>query len=110
MAVHLRDALKLMGERLPNGTMRPFSLQAYTYNRKSREGGRKLELTDAVLLTKDALPSPVPFRARKRKALDKRRHPDHFATSTRNLRMPAGDVVKVNIWLITHFNGEPVHY
>lgn len=108
--VHLRDMLRLMAERLPDGRMRPFNCTAYTYNRGTKEGGQRLEFTDAVLLTKDALPGPPPKtrKGRGRLAADGRRRPDHFGLATRNLLLPDGAVRKVHLYLITEFNGMAV--
>jgi hypothetical protein len=118
--LHLRDALTLMGEKDQTGKPLPFSLVCYTHNRKTKEGGRRVEIPQATWLTEDALANPRTYTQRQesRKARSggklpagsKGRPGDHWRNATRNLLLPNGDIHKCIIWLITEFNGQRVVY
>lgn len=110
--IHFRDMLRMMGERDPAGTPVRFNLRGFTYNRKTKEGGRTSAYHDATLLVEDALPNPrdIDKRAAERKAraeatTAKHRPGDHFRNATRDLLTPDQEKHRVIIWTITHFNG-----
>lgn len=113
--IHLRDALRMMGQKTPDGTPVPFSYVGYTFNRKTLRGGERVEIPEAVLLTEEALPNPRSMRRRESdraaKATDptaRHRPGAHFRNATRNLLLPTGDKHKVIVWLMTEFNGARV--
>lgn len=111
--IHLRDALRLMGEKHPaTGEPVPFRYRGFTYNRKSKAGGEVVELPEAVLLTEEARPNPRGMRVRQEARLAKaasstaRHRPgSHFRNATRDLLLPTGDKHRIIVYLMTHFNG-----
>ncbi len=115
--VHLRDMLTLMGQQGPNGEPLPFSLVCYTHNRKTKAGGRRVEIPEARWLTEAALPNPRTYTQRQASKKAKAESPrsrhrpgDHWRNATRNLLLPDGSVHKCIIWLVTEFNGMRVVY
>lgn len=85
----------------------PFSLMAITCNKKLKTGGEELFIKQAW--------KHNPLKASERQAIAKaqpesslRKNPNHFKNSTRNLRLPNGDIREVHIRLIRQFNGKTV--
>lgn len=120
--IHLRDALTLMDARDANGRLLPFDLEHYTYNRKTKEGGEKQVLEGVRLNVPDAYPQQMTLRGGKARArtvameprrtalglVDGRSRPQHFANTTRDLLLADGAVHRLNIFLLTRFNGDEV--
>jgi hypothetical protein len=91
--IHLRDALRLLGERDPiTGEMKEVSYVRYTHNRR----------------TEDTRPNPRTMRARaeaKANRDDRRREVTHFKLGTRDFVLPDGSIDRAIICLITEVNG-----
>lgn len=85
-----------------------FSLMVITANKQTGEGGEELYIPRAW---KNAAIS-----AKEQKALDAaqkqedvfRRNPNHYDNSTRNVRLPNGEIRKIHIRLVRQFNGKTV--
>ncbi len=110
--IHFRDMLTLMDQQDAEGRPVPFSLTHYTHNRKTLEGGRRVELPQALHLTEAALPNPRTYTQRQASKAAQAQNPrsrhrpgDHWRNATRNLLLPDGTIHKCIIWLITEFNG-----
>lgn len=85
----------------------PFSLMAITWDEKKKTGGEELFIKQAW--------KHNPVKPEDRKAIAQaqpktllRKNPNHFNNSTRNLRLPNGEIRKVHIRLIRQFNGKTV--
>lgn len=109
--IHLRDALRLMGEKDPEGQPVPFRYAGYTHTRKTGRGGELVEIPECVLLTEAAQANPRSMRRRaearehRATALGVKHRPGaHFRNSTRDLLLPTGDKHRIIIWLMTMFN------
>jgi hypothetical protein len=107
--IHLRDALRLLGERDPiTGEMKEVSYVRYTHNRRTKRGGKRVRVTRAKLLTEDTRPNPRTMRARaeaKANRDDRRREVTHFKLGTRDFVLPDGSIDRAIICLITEVNG-----
>lgn len=110
--IHLRDALRIMEEKDPEGQPIHFSYKGYTHNRKTSRGGEEVEIPEAVLLTEAALANPRSMRQRiqdkavRASALGVKHRPGaHYRNSTRDLLLPTGDKHRIIIWLMTEING-----
>lgn len=110
--IHLRDALRLMGEIGPNEQPAPFRYAGFTHNRKTGNGGERIEIPEAVLLTEAALANPRSMRVREQSRAAKATNPSakhrpgaHFRSATRDLLLPTGEKHRVIVWLMTEFNG-----
>jgi hypothetical protein len=113
--IHLRDALRMMGDKTPDGQPIPFRYKGFSFNRKTLRGGDEVNIPECVLLTEAALANP---RSMRRRASDraakatstsaKHRPGAHFRNATRDLLLPTGDKHRVIVWLMTEFNGQRV--
>lgn len=110
--IHLRDALRLMSEIGPNDQPVPFRYAGYTYNRKTGNGGERIEIPEAVHLTEAARANPRTMRRRQEDRAAKAKDPGakhrpgaHFRSATRDLLLPTGEKHRVIVWLMTEFNG-----
>jgi hypothetical protein len=97
--------LKEVLDHLDSG--QEFSMMVITCNEKKQTGGEELWI--------DKAEKHLPLNHRQRAALKKqqpssllKKNPNHYDNSTRNLRMPNGDLVKIHIRLIRIFNGKTV--
>lgn len=117
-SIHLRDVLALLYEKDPlTGALRPCSFKHYTFNRRSKEGGKLCSVPEAVALTEQAQANPKAYRERResRRALlvdphARHRPGDHWRNATRDFKLPTGEVHRVIIWLIVEFNGMTVRW
>lgn len=115
--IHLHDALRLMHQADPKtGKAVPCSYVRYTHNRKTGEGGRRVEVHDAVPVKEATLANPRSYTQRRAsraaKAVDphaRHRPGDHWKNATRNMMLPNGDIDKMIIWLLVEFNGMKVY-
>lgn len=110
--IHLRDVLRLMTATDEDGRPARFHLEVYTYNRQTGEGGRRVEYHDCTLLTERSHgPRPMSAKKRERRAAykDRRRRPNLFELALRQIQEPHGQVRRIHVYLITKFNGLPVH-
>lgn len=109
--IHLRDVLRLMAAKDEHGNPARFSLECYTYNRHTRLGGVRTEYHGCTLLTEEAQARPMSAqkKARRARSVDRRKRPRLFDLALRQIQEPHGQVRRVHIYLITKFNGQPVH-
>lgn len=101
----------MMGDKTPEGQPIPFRYAGYTFNRKTGQGGERVEIPECVLLTEAALPNPRTMRRRASEreakataATAKHRPGAHFRHATRDLLLPTGDKHRAIMWLMTEFN------
>lgn len=111
--IALLDVLKIIGHVDPmTQAPKPCSYVRYTHNRRTGDGGRRVEVANAVWLTENAQANPREYNERQAsraaKALDPNaRHKpgEHWRNATRNFLLPDGSKDKMIIWLLTEFNG-----
>jgi len=107
--IFLNDVLKKMKERKNDGSPVKFNIKVREYNRQNKTGGKLKEYRNVNLVMAD--------KTKKISALKKLQHvsaerkfPNHWKNRTRNIELPNGDIRKINILLITEFNGQKVIY
>jgi hypothetical protein len=100
-AITLKEVL----DHLDSGE--PFSMMVITCDHKRQTGGEELWIDKAW--------KHNPLTKSERQKLKKQqpqsllnKNPNHFQNSTRNLKMPNGDLIKIHIRLIRIFNGKTV--
>jgi hypothetical protein len=108
----LRDALKEM-ETAVDGMPCRFSVTAISYDEQRGTGGEILEykdvcLNDAKIQFKHAV--PVEHRREQPIRVTEVRNPHHRENKTKNLRLANGQIRKIHLRFITHFNGVNVIY
>lgn len=84
-----------------------FSVMVITCNQKNKSGGEELWIDKAAKHEPLNISQRKSIKNQQPKSLLKK-NPNHFHNSTRNLKMPNGDLVKIHIRLIRIFNGKTV--
>lgn len=108
----LRDALTQM-EQTVDGKPCRFSITAISYDEQRGTGGELLEFKDVCLNdVKTNFKHAVPLEHRREQPvrISAIRNPHHRENKTKNLRHSNGQVRKIHLKLITHFNGINVIY
>ncbi|MBT0551972.1 hypothetical protein [Riemerella anatipestifer] len=83
----------------------PFSIKIRTFNLQNKTGGNIKFYSSAVLL------NPPRQKGAKRLAMNiDFKNPNHFANRTRNIKLPDGQIKKINILFIQEYNGKKVVY
>jgi hypothetical protein len=108
----LRDALKEM-ETAVDGMPCRFSVTAISYDEQRGTGGEILEyknvcLNDAKINFKHVV--PVEYRREQPIRITQNRNPHHRENKTKNVRLANGQIRKIHLRFITHFNGVNVIY
>ena len=104
--IKLLDALNLMDAIDKEDKPIPFSITYVTYNRKNKTGGEVVSIEQAVKCI-TMRKGKVVYDTRKMSSA--KRPPNHYRNSTRNLLIVGTDQIrKLNIRLITEFNGQKV--
>jgi hypothetical protein len=86
----------------------PFSMMVITCNKQQETGGEELDIPKAwkhqhlTYTMRKALLKSQPRQQGVRK------NPHHYANSTRNIKLPIGDIITIHIRLIRKFNGKTV--
>ena len=78
----------------------PFSLSVRTFNRQNKRGG-KLDVYHKATLMQ---------QPKNKAAADSLTDPNHWENRTRNIKLPTGEIKKINILFIIAFNGKEVVY
>ncbi|TSE02379.1 hypothetical protein FOF46_30745 [Aquimarina algiphila] len=90
----------------------PFSMEVRTWNNQNKMGGKLKVYENAVLCMpkeKEKVRDWAKVLSVKTQEV-KRKNPNHFKNYTRNIELSTGEVKKINILLITKFNGLEVVY
>lgn len=101
--IFLREALLEMKKLDEKKNSIPFSIKVRTFSVQNKTGGAVKFYPEAVLIQapkrKDIkrLKMDTPFR-----------NPNHWENRTRNLKLPTGEIKKINILFIEEFNGQKV--
>ena len=103
--IFLNEVLKEM-RKVENGAAVPFSIKWRTFNSRNQLGGRLIGLSKAVLCMQSKPKTPT--TAETSQPPKARKNPNHWDNRTRNIEKENGQVVKLNIDLITEFNGKQV--
>ncbi len=108
----LSKVLETMRQLDEEGNPMPFSMEVRTWNNQNKMGG-KLKIYDHAFLCmakeKTKVRDWVKVLSVKTKEV-KRKRPNHYKNYTRNIELSTGEVKKINILLITKFNGLEVVY
>jgi hypothetical protein len=110
--IQLRDALTLM-ETPVDGLARKFSLNVITYDDQRGTGGELLSFTECTLLgvkTEYTNTIPEEYRREQPALALMSKDPHHRVHKTRNIRLKNGQVRKIHIRFITHFDGKQILY
>ena len=110
--IQLRDVLTLM-ETPVDGLARKFSLKVITYDDQRGTGGELMEFKECTLLgVKNEYKNSIPeeFRREQPALLLMTKDPHHRIHKTRNIRLKNGQVRKIHIRFITHFDGKQILY
>ena len=86
----------------------PFSISFVTADNKKNEGGEWIDIAQAYkheFVTRRQMNEAQKYQP-KSNVLSK--NPNHYANSTRNIRLPNGEIRKLHIRLITKFNNQIV--
>jgi hypothetical protein len=109
----LRDALKEM-ETAVDGYPRRFSVTAISWDEQRGTGGEILEFKDTCLNDAKitAFKSSIPEEHRRVAdvRVSQNRNPHHRENKTKNLRLANGQIRKIHLRFITHYNGVNVIY
>lgn len=108
----LREVLAEMRSLDKEGKAIPFSIAFRTYNRFSKKGGILKRYPVAKLVMQEEYKkedSILSLRRAPRKQVA-RKNPNHFDNKTRNIKLPTGQIKKININYIVEFNGKKVVY
>lgn len=83
----------------------PFSIKVRTFNLQNKTGGRVKDYPKAVLL------NPPKKKGAKRLAMTTPfKNPNHWENRTRNIKLPDGQIKKINILFIEEYNGKKMIY
>lgn len=85
-----------------------FSLLVITANKQSSEGGEELFIPRAWKHTSATRKEQQALDAAQKQEAVFRRNPNHYDNSTRNLKLPNGEIRKIHIRLVRQFNGKTV--
>ncbi len=90
-----------------------FSVTAISYDEQRGTGGEILEyknvcLNDAKINFKHVV--PVEYRREQPIRITQNRNPHHRENKTKNVRLANGQIRKIHLRFITHFNGVNVIY
>ncbi len=108
----LKNVMLAMRQTDAHGNAIPFSIQYRTWNKQNKMGGKLKVYENAVLC----------FRLEKNKTLNwekalkvqtkqiAKKNPNHYQHYTKNIELANGEIKKINILLITEFNGMEVVY
>ena len=107
----LKDVLKKM-QTLKNGKPVKFDIKVREFNRQTKRGGKLKSYKNVEMMIAGYTPVKKTREERlKTKAVTRdRKNPHHWDNRTRNIKLPTGEIKKINILLITEFNGEKVYY
>jgi len=88
-----------------------FNIAVREYNRQNKMGGRlrRYRKASLLMLPKKNRLSEIERLKHKRKVVAEKK-PNHFLNRTRNIKLATGEIKKINILLITEFNGQKVVY
>lgn len=83
----------------------PFSIEWRTFNSRNKMGGKLMTAENAILCFK----IPKTNASKNLSNIEKvKKNPNHWENRTRNIELSTGEIVKVNIDLITRFNNKEV--
>ena len=109
--IFLRQVLEEIKKIDESGNAVPFDMEVRTYNRHNKVGGVLKRYSRAKLLIgkkmkgKPFIDAEHFFRQHR-----PRKNPNHWENRTRNIEIKPGEIRKINILLITKFNGSQVIY
>lgn len=110
-AIKLKEALSIMRRLDKEGEPFPFSCQVRTFNRQSKKGGRLLSISQAILLPLSGGNSQTPASVESLKFISPaKRSPNHYENKTRNIKLPNGNVKKINLNFLISINSLQVTY
>lgn len=101
----LREALEEMKKLDAWKNPVPFHIKVRGFSVQNKSGGTLYSYEGAVLL------QPPKQKRAKRLAMDTpMKDANHYENRTRNLKLPSGDIKKINILFIEELNGRKVVY
>ena len=108
--IFLSDVLAQMRQTDAQGDPIPFDIEWRTWNKQNKMGGKlRIEKNAILCMATDKEKDIVDvLRSENRERV--RKNPNHFRHRTRNIELQNGTVRKINILLITKFNGQSVVY
>lgn len=109
--IFLRQVLKKIDERLPDGNPGFFDLEVRLLNKNNKTGGAYRVYKSAKLLIGDKMKGKrfdeaTHFYRQHRS----RKNPNHWEHATRNFELPNGQVKKIKVRYIIKINGLEVVY
>lgn len=91
-----------------------FDLRCISYDDKRGIGGEELEFKNVTLTDVKLAPKvgnvPDEFKRQQPAMISLNRNPQHRENKTKNLRLANGQIRKIHIRFITHFNGQKILY
>lgn len=107
--IELRTALNEMEAVDQMGNPIPFNIEFVTANEATGEGGEIKRYVNAIMLSHNH--HRVNKGKKIRQIKSSRKRANHWRNATRNIQLKGDNRIrKINIWLITQFNDEPVVY
>jgi hypothetical protein len=92
--ISIGEALAVMSRKDDSGDPIPVDIEIRTFNRKAKKGGTLKKYNTVKLL-------PLPIVNSKT---------NHFENRTRNIKLPTGQIKKINTAFIIRLNGKLVSY
>lgn len=113
-SIPLTDVLDRMNEALHNGMPKPFSIICIKHDRQvADKSGEPRYYTNATVITKIGkhnTDKPKAIAQDPMTTTKDAKAQNHWDNFTRNIRISNGQVRKIHVRLITHFNGQKVHW
>lgn len=109
-SIFLNDVLAQMKQKDADENAIPFDIEWRTWNKQNKMGGKLRAEKDAVLCMVSTKQKNIIDVLRSENKETERKRPNHFEHRTRNIELSNGTVRKINILLITKFNGQSVVY
>lgn len=108
----LSEVLLKMSTLNSDGRAVPFSISVRTCNRWSKTGGKILSYPVAkmVMKEKNKKENSIASLSHRANRVVSKRNPNHWDNKTRNIKLPSGEIKKINILFIISFNGKKVVY
>ena len=108
--IFLIEALAKMRGLDSRGEAVPFDVEWRTWNSQNKSGGKLKKERGAILCMANKKDTDIVKSLRYNTDKRTRKNPNHFKNRTRNIQLSDGNIRKINILLITKFNGQMVVY
>jgi hypothetical protein len=110
-SITLKEVLREFDKTDEKGNPIPFNISVFTLNKNSKKGGSLRVYNNArKLVAKKQAPSDSLLTLMASSPKKKKRNPNHFKNSTRNIECQDGKIRTIHIRYIDTFNGKKMVY